>query len=335
MYFLTRFLSLLSAFVLLFGFLVSNNLQAATTIAEPPIQVKALNDYLIYFFDGRRPAERYAKDWNWYDDAAMKLGVGTYVIHQGDTAVVYDTFTSVAQAKWVRNYMEKMGVKKFSVVHSHWHLDHIAGDAVYDDSDVITTKATRDALFKQKTDIESGKLWGLPPIKPARIPNVTFVGKKAMKVGDIPFELRQINIHSLDHCVIYFPKDKILLSGDTLEDTLTYMVEVEGLPKHIKNLKKMRTWDVAKIYPNHGDPSVVMKGGYDKTFIDATISYITKMLKHSHDKDFLNAKMEDYIGDFVAKGTIHVFEPYREVHTQNLKLVQDYWKKKPLPVVKN
>ena len=67
--------------------------------------------------------------------------MGTYVIHQGDTAVVYDTFTSVVQAKWVRDYMQKMGVKKFSVVHSHWHLEHIAGDAVYDDSNVITTKA--------------------------------------------------------------------------------------------------------------------------------------------------------------------------------------------------
>ena len=99
MYFLTKLLNLFAVSVLLFGFLVSGNLQAATTVDPPPIQVKALNNYLIYFFDGRRPAERYAKVWNWFDDAAMKLGVGTYVIHQGDTAVVCDTFTSVAQAK--------------------------------------------------------------------------------------------------------------------------------------------------------------------------------------------------------------------------------------------
>ena len=70
--------------LLVTSFFVSSDLQATTTVAEPPIQVKALNDYVIYFFDGRRPAESYAKDWNWYDDAAMKLGVGTYVIHQGD-----------------------------------------------------------------------------------------------------------------------------------------------------------------------------------------------------------------------------------------------------------
>ena len=128
--------------------------------ATPPIKVQALNDYLIYFFDGRRPTERYAKDWNWFDDAAMKLGVGTYAIHSGDEAIVYDTFTSVPQAKFVRDYLEKMGIKKFTVVHSHWHLDHIAGDAVYDDSDVIATSLTRDALVKQRADIEFGKVVG-------------------------------------------------------------------------------------------------------------------------------------------------------------------------------
>jgi cyclase len=305
----------------------------AETTATPPIKVHALNDYLIYFFDGRRPAERYAKDWNWFDDAAMKLGVGTYAIHSGDQAIVYDTFTSVPQAKFVRDYLEKLGIKKFTVVHSHWHLDHIAGDAVYDDSDVIADSLTRDALVKQKADIESGKLWGPPPITPVRIPNITFDDRKELTVGDIKLELRRMNIHSIDSCVIYIPKDKLLLAGDTVEDTLTYMIEVENLAEHIKNLKKMRQWDVAKIFPNHGDPDVIMKGGYDKTVIDATASYVTKMLTKSHETDYLKGTMEDYVGNSAAKGWIHIFDPYRDVHTQNLKLVHDYWKDKPLPEI--
>ena len=312
--------------------IVARNVNAETG-AAPPIKVQALNDYLIYFFDGRRPAERYAKDWNWFDDAAMKLGVGTHAIHSGDEAIVYDTFTSVPQAKFVRDYLEKMGIKKFTVVHSHWHLDHVAGDAAYDDSDVIATTLTRDALQKQKADIESGKLWGPPPITPLRIPNVTFDDTKQLKVGDIDLELRRINIHSVDGCVIYIPKDKILLAGDTLEDSLTYMIEVENLAEHVKNLKDMRQWDVAKIFPNHGDPEVIMKGGYDKTLIDATASYVTMMLSKSHDPDYLQGTMEDYIGDAAGKGWVHIFEPYRDVHTQNLKLVHDYWKDKPLPEI--
>jgi len=117
----------LAIFVVLLGIAPMHPTRAETAAPPPPIKVKVLNDYLIFFFDGRRPAERYAQGWNWFDDAAMKLGVGTYAIHSGDQAVVYDTFTSVAQAKFVRDYLEKMGIKKFTVVHSHWHLDHIAG----------------------------------------------------------------------------------------------------------------------------------------------------------------------------------------------------------------
>lgn len=319
----------LAAFLLLAAFVAAP--ARAETASEPPIQVKALTPYLLYFFDGRRPAERYAKDWNWFDDAAMKLGVGTYVIHSGDEAIVYDTFTSVPQAKWVRDYLEKMGIKKFTVVHSHWHLDHIAGDAAYPDSDIVATTATKEQIEKQKADIESGKLWGPPPIKGVRVPNVTFDDEKDIEIGDIKLELRRMNIHSADSLVIRIPKDKILLAGDTLEDSLTYMIEVENLPEHIKNLKQMREWDVTTIYPNHGDPKVIMNGGYDKTFIDATSAYITRMLEKSHDPNFLDGKMEDYIGEAAAKGWIHPFEPYREVHTQNLKLVQDYWKDKPIP----
>ena len=43
--------------------------------------------------------------------------------------------------------------------------------------------------------------------------------------------------------------------------------------------------------------------------------------------------MEDYIREPVAKGWVRIFEPYRDVHTQNLKVVSEYWKDKPLPEI--
>ena len=95
----------------------------------------------------------------------------------------------------------------------------------------------------------------------------------------------------------------------------------------------MKRWDIAKILPNHGHPDVIMNGGYDTTLIDATIDYVTKMLSRAHDADYLDGTMEDYIGEEAAKGWIYPFEPYREVHSQNLKLVHDYWKDKELPEI--
>src|SRR5262245_29697350 len=68
--------------------------------AAPRIEVRALNDYLLVFYAGRDPSFRSSAEWNWFDDSAMKLGIAMYVIHQGDEAVVYDTFASVTQARW-------------------------------------------------------------------------------------------------------------------------------------------------------------------------------------------------------------------------------------------
>ena len=306
---------------------IGMNIQMAAITVHP------LNDYLIYFFAGRQPGERYARDWNWLDDAAMKLGVGTYAIHNGNEAIVYDTFATVPQARFVRDHLENIGIEKFTVVHSHWHLDHIAGDAIYEDSDVVATSLTRDALVRQKTDIESGAVWGPPPIVPLRLPNITFDERMELAVGDIRLELRRMNIHSVDGCVIYLPKDRLLLAGDTVEDTLTYMVEVENLADHIESLKDMQQWDIAKILPNHGDPDTIVNGGYDKSLIDATVIYVTNMLAKAHDAGYLEGTMADYVGEEAAKGWVHLFEPYRDVHAQNLKLVHDYWKDKRLPVI--
>src|SRR6185437_3458990 len=84
-----------------------------------------------------------------------------------------------------------------------------------------------------------------------------------LRVGEIQLELRRMNIHSIDGCVVYLPKDKLLLAGDTLEDPLTYMIEVENLAQHLRNLRDMQGWDIAKILPNHGDPDVITTGGFD------------------------------------------------------------------------
>lgn len=299
----------------------------------PPIRVHHHNDYLISFFVGRQPAARIAEERNWVDDSAIKLGTAMYAIHSGAKAVVYDTCTSVAEAQFVRGYLEKMGIKKSTVVLSHWHLDHIAGNEVFDDCNIIATSHTRDAMRRHKADIEAGKVWGPPAINPLVFPDIMFDDHLEVRVGEIDLDLRRMNIHSIDGCVVYLPKDKLLLAGDTLEDPLTYMIEVENLAEHIRNLREMRRWDVASILPNHGDPDVIKKGGFDTTLIDATIDYVAKMLSRAHDPGYLQATMEDFIGEQAAKGWVHPFEPYREVHEQNLKLVHDYWKDKTLPKI--
>ena len=297
------------------------------TSGESSIEVSRLNPYLLFFFDGRDAASASAGD-NWVADAAMKLGVGTYAIHRGDEAIVYDTFPSVAQARWVRAYLEDMGIRRFTVVLSHWHLDHIAGNAVYQDSEIIASARTSEILHARQGEIAAGQVWGPPAIDPVVLPTSTFEDRRTLRVGDLEVALLQVNIHSKDSTMLYLPRDRIALVGDTLEDPLTYMVEVGELANHLAGLEQMKEMDIERIYPNHGDPAVIAAGGYDKTLIDATMDYIGKMLARVHDPGYLDSAMEDYIGDSLARGWVHAFEPYRQVHQMNLKLVHEHYEDK-------
>jgi glyoxylase-like metal-dependent hydrolase (beta-lactamase superfamily II) len=295
-------------------------------------KVIEINDHLLAFYDGRDPTgKRYAPEWNWVDDGAMKLGIATYAIHRGDQAIVFDTFTSPEQARWVRDHLERRGVKRFTVVLSHWHPDHVGGNAVYRDSPIVAPDVGRETLASLKDKIEAGEAFGSPGIKPLILPEVAFHRRMDLYLGDLKLELHNINIHSPDSTVILIPSDKILLAGDTVEDSVTFMVEIGELPLHVANLKKMRAMDFERIYPNHGDPKVIASGGYKKTFIDATTDYITEMVRRAKDKDYLDSPLEAYIGESVKKGWISLYEPYREVHRDNLKQVQAYFKDKPLP----
>lgn len=307
--------------------------QEAPLVAPTVINI---NDHVVGFYVGRGLTARSPVDkikGNWVDGGAWDLGAINYAVYKGDRAIVYDTSTLPGLGQWERNYLaKKLGIKHFTVVLSHWHLDHIAGNPSYTDSDIVSLDTTRDYMVKNKAAIEAGKLWG-PPAMKVVLPNVTFKDRLVLYLGDLEVEFRRFNIHSKDGNVMYIPSDKALYVGDTLEDTVTYMVEPGDIPTHIAELKRMRGMAFTRIYPNHGDPDVIKRGGYTKTFVDTVAEYDVNMLKKAHDPGYLTMPIEEFMPKALAKQAVAIYESYRVVHTNNLKLVHDYWKGKKLPAV--
>ena len=266
------------------------------------MRVFPINDHLLCFYDGR-PAETTTppSDHNWADFGALNVGVATYVVHRGDRALVYDTYPSTQQARWVRDYLVKSGIRHFTVVNSHWHLDHVGGNAMYADVDRISTDKTLQRLTAKKAAIEASTDRGLTAITPLVIPNIGITSATTYFVEDINVELRPINVHSEDGLVVYLPNDRILLAGDTLEDTLTFISEPEQIGVQYGNLQKMKNWNIDRIYPNHGNPAVIANGGYRTTLIDATLDYLRRMVARAHDPDYLKGSTDDYVHDSVRK----------------------------------
>lgn len=277
---------------------------------------------VIAFYDGRVPGMRaYAETTNWVDDGAYSLGVASYAIVDGTEALVYDTHISVQHAKIIRATLLKAGVTNIRVVLSHWHLDHIAGNAVFADCEMIAHRWTFEAMTQHKAAIETGTRDGLPAIKPLILPMTLYDDELELKVGRLPVSLRHVDIHSRDGTMLVLPEQELLLAGDALEDTVTYVSEPEGMETHLRDLARMSWWTVETILPNHGSPERIAAGGYDKGLMTATQHYTERLLEARTSEIYRRQTLAQFVADEIERGWISYFAPYEAVHRENLSKV--------------
>jgi cyclase len=276
---------------------------------------------ILAFFDGRIEGHQFMTEHNWVDDGALSLGIASYAIVSGEHALVYDTHISKSHAQFIRDTLTERGVKDFTVVLSHWHLDHVAGTEVFADCPVIANRKTFMHLRENKIAIENGALQGPPSIDPLVLPDRMFAGSMTLTIGHIAVELIEANIHSDDATVVWIKQRGVLLAGDTMEDTVTYVAEPAEFDAHLKDLDRLAALEPDFILPNHGDPDIIGAGGYDKGLIKAQQQYI-RMLKRCRDDEILRKQpLEELIAGPLSRGWVNMFEPYRAIHEQNLRRI--------------
>ena len=184
------------------------------------------------FYDGRIEGRRaYSEERNWLDDGAYVLGIASYAILDGAEALVYDTHISLAHARIIREALSAAGATSIRVVLSHWHTDHVAGNEIFADCEIIANSLTAKALAEHRQEFEDGGRD--PAINPLIMPTRTFDGELTLNVGETTVELRHADIHSHDGTVMLLPQSGVLLAGDTLEDPITYVAEPDRLEKHL------------------------------------------------------------------------------------------------------
>jgi glyoxylase-like metal-dependent hydrolase (beta-lactamase superfamily II)/ketosteroid isomerase-like protein len=273
------------------------------------------------FYDGRIDGYRFAETPNWVDEGALGVGIASYAIVSGGHALVYDTHTSIEHARFVRDALEAEGVETMTVVLSHWHLDHVAGTEVFEDCEVISTERTAELLERNATAIERGELEGPPPIAPLVRPTRTFSDRLELEVGETSVELIGVNIHSDDAAVLWLPESRTLLCGDTMEDTVTYVDEPHGFGAHLRDLGRLRRVEPERILPNHGDPEVIAGGGYSPGLISATEHYIEELRRLPAEPGRGELSLREVVAGPLESGWITYFEPYEEVHRENVATV--------------
>jgi glyoxylase-like metal-dependent hydrolase (beta-lactamase superfamily II) len=274
--------------------------------------------HVIAFYDGRLEGVKlYSPAPNWLDDEAYALGICSYAIIDGTEALVYDTHISIDHARLIRSVLAAEGVSSLRVLLSHWHDDHVAGNEVFADCEIIASAATRDALTAHRETMENAA----PPIKPLIMPNRILDGDVTLHVGKVIIHVRHVDIHSYDAAVLFLPGTGLLLAGDTLEDPITYVAEPSRLNIHLHDLERISGWNIRRILPNHGVAEIIAAGGYDASLIEATKLYVERLSTLSNDQQLTAQDLRNFAADSFATGAITYFGPYEDVHQRNVRAV--------------
>lgn len=272
------------------------------------------------YYDGRIEGVRlWSQERNWVDDGAYSLGVASFSIVSGREAVVYDTHISLDHARAIRAHLAGLGVETIRVVLSHWHTDHIAGNAVFADCEIIANRLTHEAMVANRETLAAKT----PPISPLILPTRLFEDELVLDLAGLELRLMRFDIHSADGTVILIPSLGVLLAGDTLEDTITYISEPEHTRTHIAELDRLATLPFRRILPNHGAEAVIAAGGYEASLISATRAYLERLLSRLDDPAIDTEPLAAFVAPEIEKGWIGYFAPYEEVHRENIRALRE------------
>lgn len=223
----------------------------------------------------------------------------------------------------MRRTLAEQGIRKFTVLLSHWHLDHVAGNGVFADCEILASLRTHELLSRHREAIEAGSLEGPPPIKPLVMPTRLLPERTSLTVGSIEVDLIPVEIHSEDATVVWLPEQRLLFAGDTVEDTISYVMEPERLDTHLVELERLGELGASCILPNHGSAERIAGGGYSDGLIRATQDYIQSLLLIRRDPTTSNATLRELIAHSLDAGWVSYFPPYEQVHRENVRSVVD------------
>src|SRR5262249_47886035 len=109
---------------------------------------------VLAFYDRRVEGYAFAPAPHWVDEGAISPGIASYAIVAGGEALVYDTHVSVAHGRWVRETVEAAGAERITVLLSHWHLDHVAGNEAFAGCEILAGERTAAHLAANRVAIE-------------------------------------------------------------------------------------------------------------------------------------------------------------------------------------
>ncbi|PEE41419.1 MBL fold metallo-hydrolase [Bacillus pseudomycoides] len=226
----------------------------------------------------------------------------------GDQTIIFDTFNTQQAAADLKEIAEEITGHSISwVINSHWHGDHIRGNQVFKNCNIISSHKTYEQMAeihpskidKQKQDIEGLHTYiqslqdQFTQINDESLrKQISFLNQLAISLPTLRLVLPQYSFqneftihgskrtaklitlgggHSVCDTILYLPKEKVCFMGDLLfvKSHPTFFEE-SNLQEWKRMLEMIEEFEIDKAVPGHGSVGV-------KTDFRKVIEYIEEL----------------------------------------------------------
>ncbi len=221
---------------------------------------------------------------------------------------------------------ELTGLTVKQLLITHHHGDHILGNQVFEDCEIISSKPVLKILSAYWTEDNTENLRKREPESFSELqivlPNKTFEGEYTITDDNLTLKIKQTNGHSNGSSFIFIPEEEVLIAGDLLfakevpyfgDDTADPYLWIEAYKEMIKLSPKI-------IVPGHGPVSDIEAMQEQLDYMEKCVKWVENFVNKGEKKEDLE-KAKDF--------PILDYEPY-----DNFELLFNRSKNRTFDVVK-
>jgi glyoxylase-like metal-dependent hydrolase (beta-lactamase superfamily II) len=223
-------------------------------------------------------------------DEITGFETAVFLINKPNRYYLIDTFCGADSMRAVLSYIEGLpDRKRLVVINTHFHWDHIWGNCMFRNRDIISHVACRTLIEKNWDEQQETNKEYIMGNNEMTLPNLTF--QQSLKYEDDGIEIFHSPGHTRDSISIFDTEQSTLFVGDNIEKPLMFL-ENKDLNSYLITLEKYIDYQPELIIASHSiditKEDLTMSINYIKDLISETpISFEDSFVQLIHKKNML------------------------------------------------
>jgi glyoxylase-like metal-dependent hydrolase (beta-lactamase superfamily II) len=200
---------------------------------------------------------------------------GVIVTEEG--TVVVDTLPFPSETAEIVDFVEDHTPNHVQfVINTHSHADHIFGDFLFPNANIIAHRLCRRAITKYAEKGLSAAQEQNPELSSVviRFPNIVFESELTLRLGSKTIQLVYMPGHTADSIAVLVKEDRVLFAGDIMRP-VPYIVWGD-VDQMMQSLQIIRDMNLENIVQGHGE--VLLRGEINET-IDSSMDYLKNITR--------------------------------------------------------